>query len=36
VLVTVVILPAKRGGARRKGETTFDTASVRIDPAEPT
>jgi site-specific DNA recombinase len=34
VLVTVVILPAKRGGARRKGETTFDPASVRIEPAE--
>jgi site-specific DNA recombinase len=30
VLVEVVILRAKRGGPRRKGETVFDPASVRI------
>jgi site-specific DNA recombinase len=30
VLLEVTILRAKRGGARRKGETTFDPASVAI------
>jgi DNA invertase Pin-like site-specific DNA recombinase len=30
VLVEVTILRAKRGGARRKGDTTFDPASVAI------
>jgi len=31
VLLAVTILPTKRGGARRKGESTFDHESVRID-----
>jgi site-specific DNA recombinase len=31
VLLEVTILRAKRGGARRKGETTFDPASVAIE-----
>jgi site-specific DNA recombinase len=30
VLIEVTILRAKRGGARRKGKTSFDPASVRI------
>jgi hypothetical protein len=29
--MTVAILRTKRGGARRKGESTFDHESVRID-----
>jgi site-specific DNA recombinase len=31
VLLTVTILRTKRGGARRKGESTFDNESVRVD-----
>jgi hypothetical protein len=31
VLLEVTILRAKRGCARRKGETTFDPASVAIE-----
>jgi hypothetical protein len=31
VLVEVTILRAKRGGARRKGETSFDPATVAIE-----
>jgi DNA invertase Pin-like site-specific DNA recombinase len=31
-LVTVTICRTKRGGARRKGESSFDPRSVRVDP----
>ena len=32
VLMDVIVLRTKRGGARRKGESTFDPNSIRIDP----
>ena len=31
VLLEIVILPARRGGARRRGESAFDPASVQIE-----